>query len=63
VSYFDLGYEEIVMSQSNIRQITNGDTLQDDNKMTSNIPALDLHSEAIARREGVEYEDEEWKEF
>ena len=63
VSYFDLGYEEIGMSQSNIRQITNGDTLQDDNKMTSNIPALDLHSEAIARREGVEYEDEEWKEF
>jgi len=63
VSYFDLGYEEVGMSQSNIRQITNGDTLQDDNKMTSNIPALDLHSEAIARREGVEYEDEEWKEF
>jgi methyl-accepting chemotaxis protein len=63
VSYFDLGYEEIGMSQSNIRQITNGDSLQDDNNMTSNIPALDLHSEAIARREGVEYEDEEWKEF
>jgi methyl-accepting chemotaxis protein len=63
VSYFDLGYEEIGMSQSNIRQITNGDTLHDDNKKTSNIPALDLHSEAIARREGVEYEDEEWKEF
>jgi methyl-accepting chemotaxis protein len=63
VSYFDLGYEEGGMSQSNIRQIASGDTLQDDNNMTSNIPALDLHPEAIARSEGAEHDDEEWKEF
>ena len=63
VSYFDLGYEEGGVSQSNIRQIANGDTLQDENDMTSNMPALDLHPEVIARSEGAEHEDEEWKEF
>jgi methyl-accepting chemotaxis protein len=63
VSYFDLGYEEGGMSQSNIRQIASGDTLQDDNNMTSNMPALDLHPEVIAPGEAAEYEDEEWKEF
>jgi methyl-accepting chemotaxis protein len=63
VSYFDLGYEEGGMSQSNIRQIANGDTLQGDNNMTSKIPALDVHPEVIARSERGEYEDDEWKEF
>ena len=63
VSYFDLGNEEGGMSRSNIRQIANGDTLEDDNNMTSNMPALDLHPELIASSEGAEHEDEEWKEF
>ena len=63
VSYFDLGYDEGGMSRSNIRQLANGDTLQDDNNMTSNMPALDLHPEVIARSEAAEHEDEEWKEF
>ena len=63
VSYFDLGYEEGGMSQSNIRQISSGDTLQDDNNMTSNMPALDLHPQVIAPGEGAEHEDEELKEF
>ena len=63
VSYFDLGYEEGVTSQSNVRQIANGDTLKDDNNMTSKIPALDIHPEVIAGSDEAEYEDDEWKEF
>jgi len=63
VSYFDLGYEEGSVSNSNVRQITNGDISQDNNNLTSKIPALDVHPEVIARSEGVEYEDDEWKEF
>jgi len=63
VSYFDLGYEEGGIGQSNVRQIANRDTLQDDNNMTSKMPALDVHPEVIARSEGAEYEDDEWKEF
>ena len=64
VSYFDLGYEESAISQPDVRHIANdGDTLQGGNNMASNIPALDVRPEVIARSDGAEYEDDEWKEF
>ncbi len=64
VSYFDLGYEEGAVSHSGVRQIANdSDTLQGNNDVTSEIPALDVHPEVIAHRGGAEYEDDDWKEF
>jgi methyl-accepting chemotaxis protein len=64
VSYFDLGNEEHAVNSPDVRQITNeGDALQGSNNKSSSIPALDMHPEVIARSDGVDYEDDEWKEF
>ncbi len=64
VSYFDLGYEEEGMSQSGLRQLADGDALQNNKNTASKIPALDLHPEVIESGEKDKYEDDdEWKEF
>lgn len=63
VSYFDLGYQEDVVSYSDIRQISSDKNIdQDDDDITSEVPALDLHPEVVAQ-DSAAVEDEEWKEF